>query len=387
MSSRGHRATIEAPRVAEATTRKRDRPASQPGTDPEIESRGASPFQNDGAGFDAHLGPWSGRYFGSGYRRVHHILGALTVAPQAERLVELTGSGSVEYPVDWSKSSDGESRQPHLSTIDAIVLSVHLAEAFLRSVDNLTEAEIAHAWLAEVEIKAGATPNDRLDTIPLHCKRTSRDPFGAGCESAFKVRVGSMSVAMRVRHRVPADSEEADGTRPLDGSVSAGTTQEGPLTGLYRDTIHLSSIDLSGAGESESLRARHEILPVRSRGFSGLESAYWPGATIVDALVLASQMAQVLIFTAPGVSRATVSNLWMRHARFTATAPPGRTGTDDTALRIVKKRSFDRGSDGSLHSVDVQCPNLFGVVATASLAFVLPAAAASSLRLPVSTSE
>lgn len=384
MSSRGHRVTIEAPRAAEATTRKRDHPALQPGTDPAIESRGTSPSLDDGAGFDAHLGPWSGRYFGSGYRRVHHILGTLTVTPHADRLLELTGSGSVEYPADWSKNSDGESRQPHLSTIDAIVLSVHAAEAFLRSVDNLTEAEIAHAWLAEVEIKAGATPNDRLDSIPLHCARTSCEPFGEGCESAFKVRVGTMSVSMRIRHVMPADSEEADGTRPLFRSVPAGTTQEGPLTGLYRDTIHLSSIDVGGAVENESLWARHEILPVRSTGFSGLESAYWPSATIVDALVLASQMAQVLIFTAPGVSRATVSNLWMRHARFTATAPPGRTGTDDSTLRIVKKRSFDRGPEGSLHSVDVQCPSLFGVLATASLAFVLPAAAPTP-RLPAST--
>jgi len=386
MSSRGHRVTVEAPRVAQAGTRQRDLPALQLGTDPAGENDRASSSLGSSTGFDAHLGPWSGRYFGSGYRRVHHMLSALTLTAGIDREFELAGSGSVEYPADWSTDSHGESRQPHLSTIDAIVLSVRLAEAFLRHVDNLTEAEIAHAWLADVEIKAGASPNDKLEIVSLHCARTSHELLGEECESAFRVRVGTMSVSMRIRHGVTAVIDDAGEANALRSTIPALTDQEGPLTGLYRDTIHLSSLDLGGVAGGESLRARHEILPVRSTGISGLESAYWPSATIVDALVLSSQMAQVLIFTAPGISRATVSNLWMRRARFTATAPPGRTGTDDTTLRIAKRRSFDRGASGSLHSVDVQCPNLFGVVATASLAFVLPALAPTR-HLPADTSE
>ena len=103
-----------------------------------------------------------------------------------------------------------------------------------------------------------------------------------------------------------------------------------------------------------------------------MQSTYWPSVTVIDCLVVASQMAQVLIFSAPGLSRSAVSNLWMRRARFSASHPPGRGGEGGASLRIVKTKSFDRGDSGTLHSVDVECPDFFGVTASASLAYALP---------------
>lgn len=321
-------------------------------------------------GFDRHLGPSSARYFGSGYRRVRHSLGRLQIEDVAGE-VRLGGSGAAHYPVDWSAGPRGAARSPHLSTIDAIVFSVAVVEAHLREIDGLTAAATSESWLSDIDIKAGALPWEDLGAIPLSCSRTAQLAVGAELESTFTLRIATMTVVLRVRHSRPSGrlgSVGAVAAVPLTAPLT------GPMVDAYRHTAHSSALDDAAATAGRTLGARHVIRPRASLDVAGIGSTYWPGATVVDCLVIASQMAQVLVFASPGLGRESVSNLWMRRARFTATARPGRVVDSASTLEVVTSRSFDRGLEGTLHSVDVRCADLLGFAASASLAFVAPAA-------------
>lgn len=324
--------------------------------------------------FDEYLGPADQRYFGSGYRRVKHQILELAIRCDPDGSAALAGMGAALYPHDWSNDAAGVPRKPHLSTIDALVMSVSMAEEHLRRVDGLSEAQLGAAWLVEIDVKAGAQPWDQLDNIPLFCRRTSLDRSGTSAESAFKAKVGAMSVVVRLRHDFPVLDDAAARQGERGKGVRNASCPGRALEGRYRETGHKSSVRLIEVDGEVVMDSTHRIAPRGQSRPEGLESSYWPSVTVIDCLVIASQMAQVLIFAAPSVSRSTASNLWMRRARFTAKRPP-QAGTYAAAvLRITGERSFDRGKEGSLHSVDVECSNLFGIAASASLAYTLPVA-------------
>ena len=101
----------------------------------------------------------------------------------------------------------------------------------------------------------------------------------------------------------------------------------------------------------------------------GLEAAYWPSATLVDALVLTGQLGQVLLYAAAGLDRDQADTLWMRRMTFEVVGPVRPTGGwHGSEVRIVGHRTFEH--DGRrLHDVQAHCPGLAGVRATAWLAY------------------
>ena len=325
---------------------------------------------DDPSAFDSLLGPSNGRYFGSGYRRVRHRVKELSIHRGPDGSLLVTALGAAAYPADWSAGGDGALRLPHLSTIDAIVLAVTAAEAYLRSVDGLGDSEIAHVWIADIDIRAGAVPWDLLDAIPVKCSRTAHEAVPGGMESTFTSRIAAMTVVLRVR-TAPTARTILQSREPY--SRAPFKIVPGPLTDGYRHATHPVSLERITPSDSIVMHARHGVRAGGADAYAGLEGAYWPSATIIDCLVVSSQMAQALIFAAPGLNRSSVSNLWMRRARFTATVPPAQADVENVALRIVRSKSFARGEDGTLNSVDVECPELFGFAASASLAFTVQA--------------
>ncbi|WP_104129679.1 AvrD family protein [Cryobacterium sp. N21] len=326
-------------------------------------------FRTTGNGFDDYLGASSGRYFGDGYRRVDHQLAQLEILTREDGHLAVAGIGTAQYPRNWSTHADGSVRVPHLSTIDAVVLAVRLAETYLSNVEKLSDVQLAAAWLADIEIRAGATPFIELGSIPVHCFRISREGSGAGITSIFRTRIGGVSVSMNICHL--AATARVGQAKSLEGPVAV-PIGSGALTDLYKDTSHSSSLNFEPTSDHEAITSRHVIHPYGGAESAGIEGRYWPGVTVIDCLVIASQMAQVLIFAASDVSRSTASNLWMRRARFSAIRTPHGGGVSSSVLRIVKSRTFDRGSEGILHSVEVECPDLFGIIASASLAYTAP---------------
>lgn len=125
--------------------------------------------------------------------------------------------------MDWSRKDAPTA--PHLSTIDALVLAVRLAEIHLGHTFQLDRDQRRRMWLKRIDIRAGGAPTeDGLDAIDVSgtLKHTAA---GLVCErqSVFDARVASMSVRCVIEHDVGAVPAlpAADGVFPLAADAQA----------------------------------------------------------------------------------------------------------------------------------------------------------------------
>lgn len=318
-----------------------------------------APFVPDD--LDARLGPAASRYFATGYRRIGHRVEHLAAVDDGP--APATGSARVHYPSDWS-AKNGVARAPHLSTLDALVLTYGVVEGYLR-VLGLDDDQVARAWFERVSVRAGARPQTDLGDVRLELRAAplpSDLPPADGSRSALECRVGQLVVVVVVRHEAPAGPGTGwdEATRQLARRSVGGA--------LFRRTGHrtrITELDLT----EQQVRSEHWLDPVAERPDGGLEAAYWPSATLVDALVLTGQLGQVLLYSAAGIDRDQADTLWMRRMTFEVDAPVRPTGGwHGSEVRIVGHRTF--AHDGRrLHDVQAHCPGLAGVRATAWLAY------------------
>jgi hypothetical protein len=289
------------------------------------------------------LGPSEGRYFAAGYRGVRHTL----TAPRAEGGA-LTATATARYPRDWSTDGSGRPRTPHLSSVDAVVLTALALE------DDLGPAA-AGRWVRDVELRGGTEPWWDLAAIPVTVAREATDD-GA----RFRGLVGNIRAVVHLAGEgLPA---RPDAGSPPDDAPS-----------VYRDAYRRTAcatwvrpVDRA----TQDVRATHEFtVDDGVAGASGIESAYHPALTVVDYLVTMGQLTQVLVYELAGTARAAVGNLWMRSLRILGVPRPERLPvTLTTTTTLIHDRLVTRGGAG-LHNVLVRSESSTGVHAEARLAW------------------
>ncbi|MFF2389356.1 AvrD family protein [Agromyces sp. NPDC058104] len=304
-------------------------------------------------GFERLLGPASSRYFGSGFRRTRYEIDTLRIGDPGD--AQASAVGRVHYPDDWSIKAGTGSLTPHLSTVDAAILSAKMMETTL-AVIGLSAGQIGEAWVDSMSIRAGARPLESLAAVPLNTRLSAQTQGDDDVSTTFESRIGSLAVTARIRHARPS------GPARYPSEVD----MEGPLSSYYQTTQHQTRLDDLDV-DQQTIRCHHAVLPGVGRGH-GLESRFWPAPTLIDCLVLAGQMAQSLIYAIEHVNRTETSNLWMRRASFEASAPNDRMTRSDAIMRLIDRTSMSRG-DRPLSGVTVEVPNLFGVRVTAALAY------------------
>ncbi|WP_369523618.1 AvrD family protein [Micrococcus luteus] len=103
------------------------------------------------------LGPAEGRFFGRGYLGVRHILqGDPTVNPSGST----TAMAEVRYPEAWSLDASGKTREPHLSTLDAVILP-------LLTLSQHRDSDFQCAYVSRVDLHAGGTAWGNLANGPV----------------------------------------------------------------------------------------------------------------------------------------------------------------------------------------------------------------------------
>lgn len=120
---------------------------------------------------EALLGPRRGRFFGSGYREVRYELAS---AASPAKTMDVIWSASAAYPPDWSRDPSGAPRDPHLSTIDAVVLPLRALGMTVKN--EWPKLAQRRAYVSSIELRAGGTPWLDLDTIPLSICYRGPDP-------------------------------------------------------------------------------------------------------------------------------------------------------------------------------------------------------------------
>jgi hypothetical protein len=269
-----------------------------------------------GPGVDALLGPGEKRYFGAGYRRVLHDIQDLRSDREAGTA---HATARLAYPGDWSAKGRSALR-PHLSSIDALVLGAAICEAELAG-SGLAQRSRDRAWLRAVTIRAGRSPAEDLDAVEVAARRTARAPglLQALC-TEYDVRIGPMKLRFEIEHGDAGDSD----SRPTTSLAALFTDDHHYLSGYKRRRQEISalSIDVAGGRLGADVRVvggAREGLPAAAE--SGLEGFYQPSVTMIDAIVVTAQLAQIFLYELDGVPRSRSKTMWLREISLRSATP------------------------------------------------------------------
>ncbi|REJ06383.1 hypothetical protein DY023_06275 [Microbacterium bovistercoris] len=292
------------------------------------------------------LGPEARRYFASGYRDVRH---RVSEGPSRQG-DEIHAVYAVEYPDDWSREVDDAPRTPHLSTIDAALMTLQGIEAV-----GLPLGGAAGFWVRSLAMHAGSVAWEDLSSVPVALRT---DPqVDASERRALKGNVGNIKVecVLEASDRSGLAAEAAErSTVYRDGYREARTSS---LVTAYDPTARV-------------MRSAHRTTGgAANRVYRGIESAWYPGLTVVDSLVTMGQLAQAVILLSRGIDRAGLGTLWMRSIRFTAERPPASQPLDwRIETELIRDQVVARAASG-FHDVRVSCKATTGARVEARLAY------------------
>ena len=314
---------------------------------------------------DDYLGDGAKRFFSAGYRRVGYTFGPVSVAVHGAADATVATTVGLTYPGDWSKKTAGVDLRPHLSTIDAILLGVQLAELCVVAAFRPDPAARRAMWVRRVKIRAGQRPEEDLGALPLGARLRGTADDAAGTVSTVDCQVGAMRVRCEVVHSGTA--VHAGRTTLSDPDALLGpAAQRYYGTGFARAVHGIENLAVDG------LRATGSVRLAQSDADQGIEGAYRPAATMVDAFATGLQLAQILLYELDAMRRADSNTLWMRSTTLEVTDPrlpaadllPLTTTLANTALIDMdggRWRTADIGTD------------LAGITFTCAVAHALPA--------------
>ncbi|MQY29752.1 AvrD family protein [Nocardia aurantia] len=325
--------------------------------------------------YDEPLGPRAGRYFGDGYQKVEQQLTGLRLNRSNQPGATHSGTGRLVYPADWSRKRGGE-LVPHVSSLDTLTLAATMCDAALTHTRDLSPAEAARTWVRHVTVRAGTAPHEDLDNIPVEIEVTSvsEDEDASDrtdSETTFKFRVGALIGSLTLAH-VPGSGPVA-----LPGVDHAESLEAifGPkphhfLHGLKRHS--LSATDLVIDEAATRITGRHRITMDGDRQYSGAESSYPGSSSIVDIVVGAAQLSQVLLYRLDDLDRARSNTLWMRKLEINVSGPDRPTTEAFDGTAEVRRVSIVNRGGHRWRSADMTIKEFNGMVGSCLLAHQLP---------------
>ncbi|MFF4259811.1 AvrD family protein [Streptomyces sp. NPDC001663] len=326
--------------------------------------------------FDSCLGPGTKRFFGSGYKRVVQDLKDITTDGSDQPGALVTARGTLTYPQDWSRKSGAGELRPHLSSIDALVLAVTLAEVHLSRAFGLTAAQQRRTWLRQADVRAGSAPHEDLADFPVEGRLVACDGPESGRttpSATFDCRVGGLRVRCTLVHehggKAAGPATFADASQAL-GPASARHYGEGYKNRTqYAEHVH---VDL----ERQRIQGRQRVLTAQPNNEAhGAEAAYGPSVSPVDALVGVAQLAQALLYAQDGVTRGSTNTLWMRRFVIDTQTPVRPLGHNfATTVRTAGTRLLTMGGQ-TWRTADLTVDDFSGISGRCSLAHRLPTAA------------
>ncbi|WNI17845.1 AvrD family protein [Actinacidiphila sp. ITFR-21] len=338
---------------------------------------------------DEYLGPGETRFFSRGYQRARYDVRDVRVRPALAEGICVTATADISYPADWSRKRASVDLPPHLSTVDALVLGVQLAESHLVHAHRLAGADRRAVRLRKVALRAGNAPQEELADLPLSAAlvRSGADALAeGGNRSVYDCTVGGLRVRCEIEHPTARGGAADTGpaTRRHDSLADVLGAAESRFYGegfqRRRHSIHNVRVDVDTlTAEADARFADDAGKPVPAEGIEGLVQ---PAVSAVDAFVVNLQLAQVLMYELDSLTRESSNTLWMMQTVLEAPyghralprpeeSLPTRTGI--TGHRLLPLRG------GAWRSVDLR-GGLADISMRAAFAHELPEDAAAAAR-------
>lgn len=277
------------------------------------------------ASIDDYLGAADHRFFGLGYRRVLYDATDLTLTLRHPDDVKdsLDARLSVAYPRDWSLKK-GHDLQPHLSSVDMLILCPQFCEVFLTHTLRLSESDRQQLWLKSIKLKPGTTAQEDLIDLPVRLTRVRTTPSDTHTEravSVFDCHIAKMQARCEIEHPLtPFYPENGRYASPAH-CLGAEETRYYGTTFKHRgqritQVVHEGQPALHATANIQLL-----LNPADATAHMGLEGAFQPQLSFVDCFVTHLQLAQTLLYEFDQISRAESETLWMLRTEISTDTP------------------------------------------------------------------
>jgi hypothetical protein len=315
------------------------------------------------------LGSDSGRFFGSGYKRVNRELSELEIVTSGPAPGSIRGLASIHYPADWSSKGDRQDLRPHLSTIDGLLLAIDLAENYLLYAGGFEARERRRMWVRRFAVRAGTKPSENLQKFDVSAVVVD-DARIVGPDSyrtTFECRISELKVTCEIEHGRPRTSPDAR-RFCATGNLLGDPANRHYGSGYQQRSIAVNNIVLDDAARRVS--ARVTTIPLR-RERQGMEGAYSGAMSMLDALLALAQLSQVLAYECDGVARAQSDTLWMRRCVLTRQSPRWPSSRSADAVAAIERTTLLRVRGATWRTFEV-VGEFDGLHGHASLAHRLP---------------
>lgn len=242
---------------------------------------------------DDYLGSFGSRYFGAGHKETRYDY-------KTENKEKNEFTFCMNQKGSWS-TKNGIEQKAHLSTIDGIVLANFAAELFLQ---NELKIDVESIYLAKFEIKAGSSPIENLDEISVVVikKEISNE------KAKLYYRISGMKIILEyksIHHSTIETFMVSTGQCVTDKQDYLSNH----LRFLRHDITNISSIGDKGIVCDVN---RKSSLP---KEMKGINSTIPEVPSLVEWLIIFSQMAQVAAYNFDCMDRGESHTLWMKNVR------------------------------------------------------------------------
>lgn len=244
---------------------------------------------------DDFLGSSETRYFSNGYK---HILYSLTQTSISNSKIESL------LKVDVNKNAP--SPISHLGAIEYVAIASYLCEQLLRKEYNLTNEEIACAWIHRCFLKIKQpTPIEegRQTNVCAEIQQVIQTESSInGYRSKINVSIGDAIIKIEIDHPI---------TWWLNVFPTLNENQS--TSNLYQDGYkqrihHLTDIRLNT--QQMVCDASIHII-ANNRNNHGIGANY--NTTLLpDIINISGQLSQILLYTLEGITRKEANNMWLR---------------------------------------------------------------------------
>lgn len=238
---------------------------------------------------DEILGDYESRYFGAGHKRTNYKVEGKFIESKAE----------VSQTDGWSEK-DGCQMKPHLSTVDGIILAVMYVEKYIQ--ESSVQIKLDNMLLYSFEIKAGSKPVEDLTNIALNIKKEEI----LEKEAHFEVSVEGMNVKLHFRN-----------VEVKDLKAVFYETEKSDIK-LHYFSEHLKNVKHNignikfGESTISCVISKEEKDSVFYEGIGCLLSN---SMSILEWLIIFSQMGQLLAYDIDLINRQESETLWMKNVK------------------------------------------------------------------------
>lgn len=322
--------------------------------------------------FDIPLGPATDRYFGQGYKNVTHNLTRLRLSRSNQVGAHHEAIAELCYPAAWSRKGSRE-LVPHVSSIDTVALAASLLETAVVHTCDLGSAEAARMWVSHAKVSAGARPEEDLHHVAVTADiiNVVRQPSGDLATTAM-FRVGQLRGSMTLQHPPGIGEFYVLGADKVSDLASTYPGRQLFYLSGYK-THDLHACDIAVDTTEQTITATCAVnTSTPTAALVGAESAWPHSVSIIDAVLGAAQLSQILLYDLDGVDRASSNTLWMRKLELTATPPPRPITEPFPATVHVRRLSTINRSNQVWRSADLTVHDFAGVTGSCLLAHQLP---------------